>query len=126
MATQKISKNQHKAQEAWITPAYTAGWGDYDNNNWFGVRYMKDNMGFVHMKGLIKNTSGASKAANNVMFNLPAGYRPGNLIRILTSASPAPGLAACDIAPDGNVYLTSAIVSNEWASFANISFKADA
>lgn len=125
MARQKILTNQLPTQEAWITPSYAAGWGDYDAANWYGVRYMKDSLGFVHMKGLIKNTSGATNAANKVMFNLPVGYRPSHQIRILTSAAPAPGVAALDIAANGDVYITSAIVANEWVSLTNAVFRGE-
>lgn len=55
-----------KAQEAWITPTLLNG---FTGN----VSYMKDNFGFVHIRGEVNNTAGT--APLNI-FNLPLGYRP--------------------------------------------------
>lgn len=57
---------------AWITPTLTNSWvnfgGSYEN-----AGYMKDSLGFVHLKGLVK-----SGVASQSIFTLPVGYRPLN------------------------------------------------
>ena len=58
----------NKAQEAWITPTLLNGWVVANNNP---VGYMKDEMGFVHLKGDIK---GGAEVATVIQF--PVGYRP--------------------------------------------------
>lgn len=70
MAETKITKNELEAQQSWIAPTLLNSWVNY-GNPYTPVGYMKDAMGFVHIKGFVK--SGASGSA---VFNLPAGYRP--------------------------------------------------
>jgi hypothetical protein len=56
-------------QEDWKDVTYLNSWVDF-STVYHSVGYMKDNMGFVHTRGLCKNgTSG-------VCFTLPEGYRP--------------------------------------------------
>lgn len=70
MAKQKINSSQIKDQESWTAPTFTNSWVNYGGT--FGnAGYMKDSLGFVHLKGLIKNGTIAQSA-----FTLPAGYRP--------------------------------------------------
>ena len=56
-----------KTQEAWITPTLLNGWA---SESGYPVKYMKDNMGFVHLKGALKGGTGGEA------FVLPSGYRP--------------------------------------------------
>ncbi len=59
-------------------PAWTA---ITPNSNWSasdGLAYVKDHLGFVHLKGRVTSTAGGT--ANP--FTLPAGYRPA-VARIL-------------------------------------------
>ena len=64
-----LATKADKTQEAWIAPTLVNSWVDYDTSR--VVRYMKDSMGFVHIKGAIKSGSLGTTA-----FNLPVGYRP--------------------------------------------------
>lgn len=66
MALDKEKAN--KVQEAWITPTLVNGATAYDTNT---VGYIKDEMGFVHLKGRIVTPAYGTQA-----FTLPAGYRP--------------------------------------------------
>ena len=52
----------------WISPPLVGAWANY-GGGWVNARYMKDEMGFVHLEGLVR--SGAGR-----IFDLPAGYRP--------------------------------------------------
>jgi ATP-dependent protease ClpP protease subunit len=57
-------------QDSWFAPGLTNSWlnngGGYDT-----AGFMKDGLGFVHLKGAIKSGVGSA-------FTLPAGYRPSN------------------------------------------------
>ncbi len=58
----------NKVQESWITPTLQNGWTEASG---YKVRYMKDEFGFIHLKGRL--TGGTLSAA---AFSLPVGYRP--------------------------------------------------
>lgn len=58
-------------QEAWIAPTFTNSWVNYDSAIFNPAGYMKDTLGFVHLRGLVK-----SGTAGTAIFTLPAGYRP--------------------------------------------------
>jgi hypothetical protein len=71
--------------EAWhgatfFAPSLWANWGGNSNP----VAYMKDQLGFVHLRGVAKNISGSTLAGGcglldtGVVFQLPLGYRPAN------------------------------------------------
>lgn len=67
---------------AWVsvatTPGFTSPWTDYDPSGpWGPVRYNKDSHGVVHLQGLVGASPAGSGAATQVIFQLPAGYRPG-------------------------------------------------
>ena len=55
----------------WLPATYINGWSDV-GAPWETAAYLKDPLGFVHLKGLA--TGGAN---GTVAFVLPAGYRPG-------------------------------------------------
>ena len=60
----------------WITPTLTNGWVNFGDTK-STLQYMKDRLGFVHLKGQIKN--GVATAA---FANVPAGYRPLQELKI--------------------------------------------
>lgn len=66
----QLAEKANKAQEDWITPTLLNEWEIYSIN--FPVGYMKDEFGFVHVKGAVKN------GTTRVVFILPSGYRPPN------------------------------------------------
>lgn len=91
----QLAEKVNKAQEDWIIPTLTAGWTQADTIN-HPVRYMKDSLGFVHMKG--KVTGG--KIFSNI-FILPSGYRPSSIIRVASL------LSSVDAYPEGIVVMSS-------------------
>ena len=108
-----LNEKADKKQGQWITPTLMNGVTEVTP-----VRYMKDSLGFVHLKGVCGNVTQAVP-----MFNLPSGYRveqlsrfPGvtnnQFIRISIATSPDG-----DIIPDG-------IVNNGMCSIDNIIFRA--
>ena len=62
------NEKANKVQEAWITPTLLNGWVPTLNME---VAYMKDEFGFVHIRGRV--TGGAM---TSIIFSLPSGYRP--------------------------------------------------
>jgi hypothetical protein len=58
---------------AWIAPTLLNSWTNF-GGGYQTVGYLKDPMGFVHLKGVLLGGSGAS---NTTVFTLPTGYRPG-------------------------------------------------
>src|SRR5699024_3344132 len=59
-----------KEQEDWIEPTMLNGWRGLSNPIFQPVRYMKDNLGFVHIDGAFLD------GVEPVIFVLPVGYRP--------------------------------------------------
>lgn len=93
-------------------PAFLNNWQNYGNDGTFtydSVGFYKDPDGWVHLSGLIKNTSGS--AADSVMFTLPTGYRPDYEVRVPESAA-ATGYAAVmwpiQVDTNGNVHASNA------------------
>ena len=61
---------------AFQAPTFLTGWGDV-GSPYATAGYTKDAMGFVHLRGLIKRSSGTG---GNI-FALPVGYRPSALLQ---------------------------------------------
>ena len=116
MAKQKINSAQIKDQEAWVAPTLLNSWVNYGGTA-STVGYMKDSMGFVHLKGLVKTGS-----PGTVVFNLPAGYRPGSYLRIAIIASGTYG--NLDIQTSGDV--TPTVGSSTFTGLDGVTFKAEA
>ena len=71
------TEKANRVQEAWITPTLLNGWGAE-----FPVAYMKDQLGFVHVKGAVRGgTIGVT------VFFLPNGYRALHTRGFSTSAN---------------------------------------
>ena len=80
-----INNYAKKVQEAWIAPTLLNGWvnlgGSYPT-----VGYMKDSMGFVHLKGMVKGGVNST-----IIFVLPVGYRPADDLGFAITATDAWG-----------------------------------
>jgi hypothetical protein len=66
------------AAPSWVRPDLTAGWTQVATP-FAKVAYHKDALGYVHLKGLVNNTSGGALAT--ALFTLPIGYRPSETLR---------------------------------------------
>lgn len=102
-------------QEAWITPTLLNGWTDFDVVNFNGIGYFKDQLGTVHLRGMLKGS------IDKIIFTLPTGYRPGKKIYY-------PGVsnnvfATYEINLNGN--LTCKVGNGTWVSLDGISFKGE-
>lgn len=102
-------------QEAWIAPTLLNGWVNYNTANFSGAGYMKDFMGFVHLRGLLK-----SGTINQNMYVLPAGYRPEKQLHI---ASVSNGLF-CNVTILSNGSVLPQNGSATWWSLDGITFRA--
>lgn len=68
------------AKAPWITPSLTNGWAQ--QTNYSAVGYLKDEFGWVHLRGgLISGTAG------NACFTLPASYRPPTTVVFGTASA---------------------------------------
>lgn len=123
MAETKVASTELDIVPAWSTPTYQNSWVAFDaggTGNYGGLQYSKDPAGVVHLKGLMKS---GTATAGTVIANLPAGFRPNNLLYFSTVANDL--MAAVRITNAGDV-VCSPGVSAVWTSFANISFRAEA
>ena len=99
--------------EAWNTPTLSGLWVNYDSV-FTPAGFYKDDMGVVHLRGLVKNGSGE-------IFVLPVGYRPAYQLIFSVVADNAFGRV--DITTTGVVLF--AIGSNAYVSLDGISFRAE-
>jgi len=103
------------AQEDWIAPNLLNNWVNY-GAIWNPAGYMKDSLGFVHLRGLIKLGTVGQPA-----FVLPAGYRPSKILLFPAASNNAFG--DVKIESDGSV--KPYVGSNVWFSLEGIIFKAE-
>jgi hypothetical protein len=110
-----ISQNATSAGQAWQNVTFAGAWANYGGggNN---VQYMKDALGFVHLRGMA-----ALGVFPSTIFTLPAGYRPVNILNFAIPCNGAFGYVA--IAGAGTVSLQAG--SNVWASLEGITFLAE-
>ena len=103
------------SQEPWTNAALIAPWANY-GPGWGGAQFMKDSLGFVRLRGLIKSGPPGSN-----IFSLPGGYRPNvNYLHCTTFGAEASG--RIDVYPDGRVYFVNG--NNGWVSLDGIVFQA--
>lgn len=69
IAANAVTAAKIETQQAFIAPTLSNGWVNYDSLH-AQVGYMKDSLGFVHLRGLIKNGTLSAQ-----VFLLPSGYR---------------------------------------------------
>jgi translation elongation factor EF-G len=108
-----------RISEPWITLYLTNGWVSYSqtgDSNWAKPAFYKDNMGIVHVKGLISNGT-----INTTCAILPAGYRPKDQI-IRTCVTGDNSVQRMDIDPAGNITAVSG--SSGFVSLDGLSFRA--
>lgn len=104
-------------------------WENYSgvNSDQASAGYYKDDSGMVWLKGLIKKSPyNAAATANQILFTLPAGYRPagtgidGKYIFATASNSI---FGRVDVYPNGDVVVETGRL--EWISLAGIHFRAE-
>lgn len=118
---------------SWQNPTLATGWTNFDAGgagNWGGPQYMKDAQGFVHLRGLGKNSTGGNNTAfvNATIYTLPVGFRPYETV--LCTVIGNDSLMRIDVLANGQVNLAGAsaistIPSQSWISTNNIIFLAE-
>lgn len=115
ITTDEISETVTIAQSSWFTPTFQNSWVNFGTPH-EEAGYMKDSMGFVHLRGLIKSGTAS------LIFTLPSGYRPKaqQMIATITATN---AFGRLDIKADGSVEATS--YNNGYFSLNNVTFKAE-
>jgi hypothetical protein len=75
---------------------------------------MKDGMGFVHLRGMVKSGS-------STIFTLPVGYRP-EFICYCSAVSSGPSVGIAAVHPDGTITMDAG--SNAYFSLDSVIFRA--
>lgn len=104
------------AQEAWITPTLVNGWNHFGSPT-YNASYMKDSMGFVHLRGRVKDGT-----ISSYFMVLPVGYRPTNTQSYVVDSNGSFGRLV--VSSDGAV--NCVVGSNVFVSIDGITFKAEA
>jgi hypothetical protein len=101
-------------QSAWVamTGGYTNSWVDFGGGYMAGA-YMKDTLGFVHLRGLIKSGTMSTSA-----FTLPAGFRPSATVLMPSSSNNL--YAQLEVASSGTI--TPTVGVNNYISLNGITF----
>lgn len=114
---------------SWQALTYSNGWRDYNGGGapWGTGGYRKDASGYVHLHGLL-DKNGGNWVAGEVMFTLPAGYRPGQ--QELFSPRMGGGgenNGRCDLTTAGQFTVVAGGLANpvNFVSLAGISFLAE-
>lgn len=115
-----VGPAQMAPSPGWIgVTAFQNGWQNNDTGTYHGAGYQMDHFGVVHLRGVIKGTTGSTA------FQLPAGYRPSKT-RVFIAYSHAIGGATVgrlEIDGAGNVLPFDG--GNIWFSLDGISFRPD-
>lgn len=94
-----------------FAPAFSSGWGNY-GAGFQSAAFMKDSLGFVHVRGLVKKSSTATASAADPFFVLPSGYRPAARMGFTSVANQQ--ITRVDIDTSGNVFADSPAAANWW------------
>lgn len=115
----EIDTKADTTQPGWTTPSLASGWGNYAGFETVG--HMKDTLGFVHLKGMIRNNSGADKTGT--LFTLPSGSRPGG--KMLVPVEVFGGHGRVDVNTDGTVSVQTTVPDTRWVTLTSITFYAE-
>ncbi|HUX55114.1 MAG TPA: hypothetical protein VMV56_11915 [Williamwhitmania sp.] len=99
--------------DKWIAPTLINSWVNL-GGAYSPAGYTKDNLGFVHLRGLIKDGAVSQNA-----FVLPAGYRPP--YRLMFAVVSGGVLGVLEILANGGALISTG--SNAYFSFDGITFK---
>lgn len=67
----------------WIPMSFLNNWLNYDTSLYMQAGYLLDEIGWVHLRGVIKNYNAGSHNTNEVVCKLPPLYRPHKRIYCL-------------------------------------------
>lgn len=122
IASSSIPSTALSAQQAWVevgsggsAPAFENSWVNF-SAAYSTCAFMKDSLGFVHLKGMVKSGS-----VNAVIFTLPTGYRPALINYFPAIANDL--FAEIQVHNDGTIKMPVS-GSNVYATLNGITFKA--
>lgn len=121
MQLQRLWSTLQSTSEDWQKPLLENSWANFGGGDPV-AGYLKDAMGFVHLKGHIK-----SGASGKTCFTLPEGFRPagGPNFAISGNASGTPITCFCYVHEDGTVQPTMAAAVS-FVSLQTVTFLAEA
>jgi hypothetical protein len=118
--TARVTGTSVLAQSAWIAVTFQNSFANLNALPQTQCAYMKDSMGFVHLQGVITNSSTQSYT---VAFTLPAGFRTSTYRNFLGATSGSAVNNNINLPPGGNVNLV--IAANQWVDLGVVSYLAD-
>ena len=106
--------------EDWKALPFAAGWGNYGGDYITGAD-RKDQLGKVHLRGLVTSTTGPAKASPIAV--LPPGYRPPARVVFTIGGGQPEGTTRVDITPAGElVWISGASADGDYSSLDQISY----
>lgn len=111
-----MSSKAPKAQEAWIAPSLENSWVNF-GGGYTVAGYYKDAFGVVHLKGMVKDGT----SLNAVIFTLPAGYRPSEIMGFSGVSNDV--WTGITVQTDGSVAVSEATGSTAFVGINGISFR---
>lgn len=121
---QKIVSAAPTAQ-IWIAPTLLNSWTNFDAGANAQAGYYKDDLGIVHLRGLIK---GGTTTAGTKVLTLPVGYRPSATIRFpVNTVSGVSTIASslAGVANNGDLLVDSTPWGNTYVALDGISFRSE-
>ena len=110
------------------SPGY--GWGDYSDLP--PLRFYKDSLGVVHIRGAVSSVALGDFCTPDVVFRLPFGYRPAeDETFAVWAGTPSEGLAQVDVVASGDVTVRTGasggrVPTGYWYALEAIAFRAGA
>jgi hypothetical protein len=112
------------AAEAWKALALIGGWTNY-GNVWENAGYRKDQLGIVHLRGLVTRGGPADPPTGTIAV-LPDGYRPLRARLFVVQTGETASVGRVDVHPDGEViWIAGASGEEDYTSLDEISFDTD-
>ncbi|MBB6674502.1 hypothetical protein [Cohnella nanjingensis] len=115
------STKAQKQQPQWIAPTLLNGWV---NESYFSsVGYYKDDLGIVHLRGLIK---AGNTESGKVLLRLPKGYIPAasTALPVISSDGMSAYAGTLNIFTDGTLNIGFGI-RNVWLSLEGLTFRTE-
>ncbi len=108
------------AAEGWQALAFSNGWSNY-GSTFEPAAYRKDQLGNVHLRGLITRASAAP--TSGPIGTLPAGYRPQRRRAFVVTTGEPHSVGRVDVQANGVVlWMSGAATETDYTSLEGISF----
>lgn len=112
--------------ETWKPFPFAAGWTNYDDIAFTPGAFRKDQLGTVHLRGLVTLATG-QPATTALIGTLPTGYRPSNTLVFVVHTGHPGASGRVDVGTDGRVSWVVGANTQEkdYTSLTGISFATD-